>query len=494
MREVYLNESSVWTYDLDENKWRNMRPLPTAHPRPLRCASYDSDHRLIVLFGGEGSREGTWTYDPWANTWKKMNPPAEPAPRSGGNMAYDQRHKLHILFGAQFENDPHTWVYDLAKNEWRDMQPPQMPPTDKNDAVLTYDSRAGKVLAIAKITTGSDDDATHRLESWAYDAGENRWTRLNPPREPDPTGNRARQLMFAPELGVALLENRVHGKINEQQIWAFRMAGAPNPAPPPAEKPPAYPPLVEDVVVSVLDARQVAISWQAPKTGEITGYLVERAVVEVLSEDQLQRLKSQTPPLATPSAGLIRRIGRFERIADLPAQATSCIDASIDLARKAAVEGEPIEERRVHDEELDSGGREYRYAVYAYRVRALDAVGGASGPSPAVLTLPSSPQHFFAREEGTTCHLKWQPNPEQGIAGYRVYRMDGRYNKDPITRLTPEPIAETTFADSDAGRGTRRYYVVAVDALGQEGFPSSPVWFNREWKPFYEPFVGQWHQ
>ena len=31
-------------------------------------------------------------------------------------------------------------------------------------------------------------------------------------------------------------------------------------------------------------------------------------------------------------------------------------------------------------------------------------------------------------------------------------------------------------------------------ALGQEGIPSAPVWFEREWKPFYKPFVGEWHQ
>ena len=28
-RELYLNDSSVWTYDLESNRWRNMRPLPT---------------------------------------------------------------------------------------------------------------------------------------------------------------------------------------------------------------------------------------------------------------------------------------------------------------------------------------------------------------------------------------------------------------------------------------------------------------------------------
>ena len=38
-----------------------------------------------------------------------------------------------------------------------------------------------------------------------------------------------------------------------------------------------------------------------------------------------------------------------------------------------------------------------------------------------------------------------------------------------------EPIAGLTFEDPDAGKKSRRYYVVAVVALGQEGSPSSPV-------------------
>ena len=111
-----------------------------------------------------------------------------------------------------------------------------------------------------------------------------------------------------------------------------------------------------------------------------------------------------------------------------------------------------------------------------------------------MLTIPSSPEHLFAKEEGATCLIKWKENAEKGIRGYRVYRMDGRYSKDPIVRLTKVPQKELTFSDPEAGKTSRRYYVVAVDALGQEGFPSSPVWFNREWQSFYKPFVGEWHQ
>jgi hypothetical protein len=55
-------------------------------------------------------------------------------------------------------------------------------------------------------------------------------------------------------------------------------------------------------------------------------------------------------------------------------------------------------------------------------------------------------------------------------------------------------VVETSFTDAEAGKDTRRYHVVAVDALGQEGVPSAPVWFEREWKSFYKPFTGEWHQ
>jgi hypothetical protein len=139
-------------------------------------------------------------------------------------MAYDAARKLHILFGAQFSDDPHTWAYDFKANEWRDLKPATLPPTDKNDAVLTYDPFNKIVLAIVKISEASEENAKHRLETWAFDVGANKWARLNPAPEPDPSGNRARNLMFAPELNVAILEDRPHppGGPHEQQIWTYR--------------------------------------------------------------------------------------------------------------------------------------------------------------------------------------------------------------------------------------------------------------------------------
>jgi len=311
-RELYLNDSSVWSYDLGQNRWRNMRPLPAPRLAPYRCASWDSHEQVVVVFGGEGSHEGTLLYDPARNEWRWPKPAVEPPERSGWNMAYDEHARLHVLFGSQFTDDPHTWTYDVRRNEWQDRQPEVQPPTDKNDAVLTYDPIHRVVLAIVKITTGREDAASHELQTWAYDTEANRWRRMNPAAEPEPSGNRARQLIFAPELNLAILENCT-SRPREQQVWTYRFADAPALQPLPAVKPQAGPPLVDEGVVSVVSPQRVEITWTAPTSGAVSGYHVERATVEVWSDDQLRRLKQRTPPLADPVVGAIRRIGPFER-------------------------------------------------------------------------------------------------------------------------------------------------------------------------------------
>ncbi len=234
-REIYLNDSSVWSYDLPENKWRNLRPLPTAHPKPLRSAAWDSHHSVAVLFGGETSNEGTIVYDSHRNEWTHKKTSPQPEFRSGGNMAYDEARRSHVLFGSQFNNDAHTWVYNLDANKWTDLKPPLLPPTNKNDAVLAYDSIHRVIIAIVKVSEGKEDNAKSHLETWTFDAGANRWTQMNPVHEPDPSGNRARNLVFAPEINAFLLENRTHPPQGpaEQQVWAYRVGPA-APAPPSA--------------------------------------------------------------------------------------------------------------------------------------------------------------------------------------------------------------------------------------------------------------------
>src|SRR5262249_10366801 len=77
------------------------------------------------------------------------------------------------------------------------------------------------------------------------------------------------------------------------------------------------PRVVEDVVVSVIKAKEVRLRWKSP-AADVVGYHVERAVVEVFSEDELKRLKTDTAPLADPSVGTIKAVGAFRRLTKTP--------------------------------------------------------------------------------------------------------------------------------------------------------------------------------
>src|SRR5688572_25886797 len=54
-RENYLNNTTLWNYDLAANTWRDRRPVFAPVVSPLRCASWDSDYQVAVVFGGEGN-------------------------------------------------------------------------------------------------------------------------------------------------------------------------------------------------------------------------------------------------------------------------------------------------------------------------------------------------------------------------------------------------------------------------------------------------------
>ncbi|MBM3997386.1 MAG: hypothetical protein FJ303_25045 [Planctomycetes bacterium] len=85
----------------------------------------------------------------------------------------------------------------------------------------------------------------------------------------------------------------------------------------------------------------------------------------------------------------------------------------------------------------------------------------------------------------------------KALAGYRIYRMESpRINGpgQPVTRLTKDPVADNRYLDTNVNKDTRRYWIVGVDALGQEGYPSAPVWYERQFKKYYVPFTGEWHQ
>ncbi len=310
------------------------------------------------------------------------------------------------------------------------------------------------IALVRALDTGKPDSegATGHLETWAYDASRNEWQKMDPPAEPPGFGSRRRCMIYLPDQNLVLLENRgaaaeTPQKENEQQIWTYlpplpsrerdgvrvkpsedQPAGlAESPKPlrtEPSPRPsPGYrareqsstarqPRIVEDAIVSVISTKEVRLSWKPPVCGTAVGYHIERAPVEVYSEDQVARLTKELDPLPEPSVGAVKAIGQFTRITDKPLKETTYTDPGIDLTKPQLLENpQPVNTFR--GDQLNASGKPYRFAVFAYRIRAVNAQGGESGPSPFFLTIPSSPKHVFSKETGQRCDIKWAANPEQ---------------------------------------------------------------------------------
>ena len=222
-------------------------------------------------------------------------------------------------------------------------------------------------------------------------------------------------------------------------------------------------------VVSVLAVDQVEVRWATHPAKDVKGYNVYRglATVRTVQKGTPSDWKDNDPEYAEPLPVEVRTISNIQKLNDQLLTGTTFLD-KVDLRSKGA---------EVAD---------YKYAVYAYIVRAVNQLGAESGPSPYALTIPSEPTHVLNREKGAEAEIKWQANPEKGIVGYRIYKLEGTWK---IVRLTDAPIKETTFRHKSAG--TTRYWVVGVDALGQEGQPSSPVWHQHSYPGYFQ---GEWHQ
>ena len=112
---------------------------------------------------------------------------------------------------------------------------------------------------------------------------------------------------------------------------------------------------------------------------------------------------------------------------------------------------------------------------YRYQVRSVAKVEGGfleSEPSKTVVvtpmdtTPPAIPGSLSGMLLNGKVYLAWSPNSEGDIAGYKVYRREGRGEK---VLLTPTPVTAPVFKDSDIKlRHTYLYYVTAVDKTGNE--------------------------
>jgi fibronectin type 3 domain-containing protein len=141
----------------------------------------------------------------------------------------------------------------------------------------------------------------------------------------------------------------------------------------------------------------------------------------------------------------------------------------------------PVTETTYSDTFFDFG-KDYYYFVRAVSVGS-DAIPTESLESnilklhPVDTFTPSAPASLTIAATPTTISLFFPANPENDIAGYKVYRSTER-NADGSKwdLLTSKWLTATTFQDTNVESGkTYYYYVTATDKNGNVSQPSEVV-------------------
>ncbi len=172
-------------------------------PRDGHGFVYDSKADRYILFGGAISgtvfTNSTWSYDYANNTWTNITPVVSPSPRVGAGMVYDSRADRVILFGgttAPAVDSNETWTFDYANDTWTRQTPGPAPPARIVPAIA-YDAGADRTILF-----GGANETGPLSDTWAYDAGTDRWTVLS---VTSPGSIYAASMAYAPSAGRDIL-------------------------------------------------------------------------------------------------------------------------------------------------------------------------------------------------------------------------------------------------------------------------------------------------
>jgi predicted small lipoprotein YifL len=136
-----------------------------------------------------------------------------------------------------------------------------------------------------------------------------------------------------------------------------------------------------------------------------------------------------------------------------------------------------VKERKYSDKDILFG------EVYLYFLRAVasDSPTLAESDNSDVIEVlakdtfaPAVPSGLVSIAADDFISISWDANLEKDLAGYRVWRkMEG---EDEFTLLTPQPVQENAFNDTNVEKNKRYYYAVsAQDRSGNESPKSESV-------------------
>ena len=117
--------------------------------------------------------------------------------------------------------------------------------------------------------------------------------------------------------------------------------------------------------------------------------------------------------------------------------------------------------------------------IYYYRLTAVDAAGNESEPTDEIGEttenyIPAIPLGLqITALDGCRLFLEWQPNQEEDLEGYNLYRREGSPGN---YSLIEEEVQDASYTDENLECDQLYYYqITATDVLGSESNPTNPV-------------------
>src|SRR5437867_241395 len=181
--------------------WIQRFPQHSPPGRWHRLMVYDSARRVAVVFGGAfscGDRRGTndtWEFD--GLDWREIATPHSPPPRYYGGLAYDSDRRVVVLFGGYETNSGgpaynDTWEYDGT--DWRQVVP-ALSPAPCVRFSMAYDPHRHRVVLRGQRDEPGDGSCGIGQSTWEYDGST--WSRVYTTSQPPDGGHSNWHTYFA---------------------------------------------------------------------------------------------------------------------------------------------------------------------------------------------------------------------------------------------------------------------------------------------------------
>jgi hypothetical protein len=457
-------DGQTWIYNFHYNK-----AVSISNPRSFGGGTYGNavDTRRGLYYVHCGGSSSLYVFDPDDAGWSQVSgpPPCNPAGSSGNNtgvnyMAYDPIHDIMIaLIGF---SGVATWVMNGASQQWSQASPSASPQITGRVAFNTALNMF--MLLGGEGTNISRGGGTRGIWFYRHSSNNSAWNSLAVPPDAriDMTGGTVKLSWddlsaygvtgYNIYRGTAQDYPKNYSKLNSSPVsgtsytdnsassgtrYAYRVCGVKGSTEGRFSRVlytcPGRPLGVRVSVETVGPPSQVKVSWYANPEPDLLGYNVYRA----------------------QGAGIYSTMTAYTKLNSSPLNATEYTD-NIDLSNNVA---------------------------RGYVIKAVNAFGLESGPSPASTTFPDHPEWAWAYPMGANFALRWQPPERTKVTGVELYRTASplvHINTSGLitdTSATMWPMPPPTGTDGASLQG-KCYVLRAINVLGQEGYATdqfSPV-------------------